>query len=71
MKSIIIDGIFTSNGFFAMIFLALALTLFLDARKNSTKSSGIDKKTYILSLISFLSGMAMLVIYILQIAKTL
>lgn len=71
MQSILLDGIFTTNGFFAMIFFALAYALFRDARKNSVRFSLVDKKSYILSLVSFLSGLVLLVMYIIQLIKVL
>lgn len=68
MKSLTIPGIFTSNGFFAVLFIALSIAFYKKGRQNSGPNSGTDKRSFILSLISFIAGIIMLVFYIIQLS---
>ncbi|MDD4804601.1 MAG: hypothetical protein PHN69_05445 [Candidatus Pacebacteria bacterium] len=67
MNSIFCEGIFTSQGFLAIILLAVGIFLLTKDRKAERSKS--SPKVYLLGVISLVLSVVMLVIYIYQITN--
>ena len=71
MESIVNAGIFTSQGFFAAIFLGVGLYLLTRGSLNRNPNTRTDKRIYIFGIVSLIAAAAFMATYVVQLKGVL